>query len=197
MDLGFDIDGVISNFVRSFASVVKKYYNLNLAEADIYYHDLDLVLGISKEERNKLIRETLLGDLALISGAKEGLAKLHSEGHQILILTARPRDLINVTKGWLKKRGIPYSQLIQLDEGQKYLAEVNLDLVVEDNLEDAIGWSKKVKNILVYDHPWNRSFNIKGLFKRVYNWNGILEEIERVKSRIVVQGSYRCACKSE
>jgi len=189
MDLGFDIDGVISDFVRSFASVVKKHYDLDLAEEDIHYHDLDLVLGISKEERDKLIRETLLQDLPLIAGAKKALVKLHSGGHQIVILTARPRDMVKVTKEWLKKKGIPYSQFIQLHEGEKHVAGVNLNLVVEDNLEDAIGWSQKVKNILVYDHPWNRSFNVKDLFKRVHNWNDVLEEIKRVERCTVIQGS--------
>ena len=96
-------------------------------------------------------------------------------------MTARPNDLIDVTKGWLEKKGIPYSKLVQLSEGEKHLAEVSLDLVVEDNLEDAIGWSQKVKNVLVYDHPWNQSFNVKGLFKRVYDWNGILKEIQQLK----------------
>ena len=181
MNLGFDIDGVISDFVRTFIELVKKRYDLVIKEADIYCHDLDLVLGISKEERNELIRETLQENLALNADAKKTMEKLYSENHQIFILTARSQDLASVTKGWLKKKGIPYSQVIQLDEGKKYLADVSLDLVVEDNLEDAIGWSQKVKNILIYDHPWNQSFNVKGLFKRVYNWNEILKEIEQLK----------------
>lgn len=181
MNLGFDIDGVISDFVRTFLRLVKKHYDLTIKETDIYCHELDLVLGISKEERNQLIRETLQEDLALNPYAKETLEKLYSEGHQIFILTARPRDLVNVTKNWLKKRGISYSHLIQLNEGEKHLAEVKLDLVVEDNLEDAIGWSRKVKSILIYDRPWNRSFNVRNLFKRVHNWNEILKEIEQLK----------------
>lgn len=181
MNLGFDIDGVISDFVRSFVKVVKEHYGLTVTEANIYCHDLNLVLGISKRDTVKLIRETLLDDLVLISGAKKTLVKLESEGHQIFVLTARPNDLGDVTKSWLKKKGIPYSRLIQLNEGEKYLAEVDLDLIVEDNLEDAIGWSQKVKNVLVYDHPWNQSLNIKGLVKRVYSWNDIYREIQQLK----------------
>lgn len=182
MNLGFDIDGVISDFVITFAELVKKQYDLTITEADIYCHDLDLVLGISKEERNGLIRETLQKDLVLNPGARDSIIKLHSNGHKILILTARPHDLVKITEDWLKRKEIPYSQLIQLNEGEKHLADVSLDFVVEDNLEDAIGWSKKVKNILMYDHPWNQSFNVKGLFKRVHNWNEVLKEIEQSES---------------
>ena len=58
MKLGFDIDGVISDFVGSFVKVVKKHHGLTLTEADIYCHDLNLVLGISKQERNKHVEQT-------------------------------------------------------------------------------------------------------------------------------------------
>jgi len=182
MNLGFDIDGVISDFVRSFVEIVKKHYNLTLAETSIYCHDLNLVLGIREKERNKLIRETLLENLELITGARETLERLNSEGHQIVILTARFDDLIKVTENWLKKKGIPYSQLIHLNEGKKFLSKVDLDLVVEDNLEDAIGLSKKVKNVLVYDHPWNQTLNVKGLIKRVHSWDEIFDEVQRLKA---------------
>ncbi len=84
-----------------------------------------------------------MDDLELISGAKETLVKLESEGNQIFLLTARPSDLGDVTKSWLEKKGIPHSRIIQLNEGEKYLAKVDLDLIVEDNLEDAIEWSQK------------------------------------------------------
>ena len=182
MKLGFDIDGVISDFVTYFIAVLKKHYGLTLNETDVYCHDLDFVLGISRQERNKLVRETLLGDLQLMEGAKETLERLNSQGHEIIILTARFGDLVAVTENWLQKKGIPYSRLIQSKQGEKYLAEVDLDLVVEDDLEDAIAWSKRVRNVLVYDHPWNQSLNIKGLIKRVYSWEDIFEEVQRLKS---------------
>lgn len=182
MNLGFDIDGVISDFVKTFVELVKKRYNLVLRKTDIYCHDLNLVLGISKEERNQLIRDTLKEDLTLNTGAREAIEKLCLERHRIFILTARPNDLVEVTKSWLKKKGIPYAQLVQLNEGKKHLANVDLDLIVEDNLEDALEWSQKVKNILVYDQPWNQTLNIKNLIKRVYSWDEIFDEVQRLKA---------------
>jgi uncharacterized HAD superfamily protein len=81
---------------------------------------------------------------------------------------------------WLKKKHIPYTQLVQLNEGEKYLANVDLDLIVEDNLEDALEWSQKVKNVLVYDQPWNQTLNIKSLIKRVSSWDEISVEVQRL-----------------
>jgi uncharacterized HAD superfamily protein len=160
--------------------VVKKDYNATLAEADIYCHDLDLVLGITKGEGNKLVRKTILNGLELNIGAKQTLAKLSSEGHRIFILTARSNSLVETTKKWLKEKRIPYYQLLHLEEGKKYQTDVYLDVVVEDNLEDAIGFSQKVKNVLIYDHPWNQTRNVKKAIKRVYNWDDIYKEIVRL-----------------
>jgi len=181
MNIGFDIDGVISNFVETFIKLVKKKYDVTLKETDIYCHDLNLVLGISKEESYQLIRETLKEDLTLNYGAKETLKKLSIGEHKIFILTARPRDLTEVTKDWLKRKDIPYTQIIQLNEGEKYLAKVDLDLIVEDNLEDAVEWSQRVKSILVYDHPWNKTLNVKRLITRVYSWDEIFQEVQRLE----------------
>jgi len=181
MKLGFDIDGVISDFVKTFSKIVEKKYDIILKEADIYCHDLNLVLGINKKERDHLIREALKKELALNHGAQETLEKLCEEGHKIYLLTARPHDLLEVTITWLKKNDIPFTELLQLNKGEKYLAKVDLDLIVEDCLEDALEWSQKVKSVLVYDHPWNKTLNVKCLIKRVYSWDEIFEEVQRLK----------------
>lgn len=181
MNLGFDIDGVISDFVAAFCDLTKKKYNVCLKESDIYCHDLNLVLGITKNERNELIKETLKEDLKLNDGSKEIITKLWAEGHKIYLLTARYASSIETTKEWLKKNGIPYTELFQLKEGEKNNTNLKLDLIVEDCLQDALEWSPKVTNILVYDHPWNKTLNVKGLIKRVYSWKEIYQEVQRLK----------------
>jgi uncharacterized HAD superfamily protein len=178
VNLGFDVDGVIADFVTGFAKVVKRNHGMILREKDVCYHDLGLVLGISKEEKNTMIRETLLEDLPQIAGARDGLNRLYDEGHRIIIMTARPRDSVKTTMEWLKSNSVSYSKLIFLDHDRGSLDAVDFDIVVEDNLENAIEWSEKAKKVLLYDHPWNRSINIERLFIRVYNWNDILKEIK-------------------
>jgi uncharacterized HAD superfamily protein len=86
MNLGFDIDGVISDFVKTFSEIVEDKYGVKLNEAEIYCHDLNLVLGITKNERNELIIETLGKDLPLNHCARETLEKLSSQGHKIFTL---------------------------------------------------------------------------------------------------------------
>lgn len=176
MKIGIDIDGVISNFVKNFRVIVRDAYNIDLQEQDIYVHDLYLVLGISKIEAFNLIYKCLTQDLELIEGAREGLTKLYND-HEIFILTARPKELNGLTEKWLKKKNLPYHRLIHLNEGNKHMVDVRLDIIIEDNLTDAINWIGKSKVILVYDHFWNKSLNVEKLFKRVHNWTEIIDII--------------------
>ncbi len=183
MNLGFDIDGVIANFAGPLIETIKGNYGLTLKESDIYCFDLNIVLGITKAEETQLITDILRQNLPLYAGAKETLEQLSREGHSIYLLTGRWGNLRDVTEVWLKEKAVPYNELHLLNIGKKYQAPVeSLDLIVEDSLEDALEWTQKVKNVLVYDHPYNHSFNVKGLTKRVYNWKEIYQEIQQLNS---------------
>jgi uncharacterized protein len=184
MNLGFDIDGVIADFSQALLETIKKNYGLALKKTDIYCFDLNVVLGITKPEGRQLIIEVLEKDLPLNTGAKKTLERLSREGHNIFLLTSRYDVLRDVTQSWLKEKGTPYNQLHLLNVGKKYLAKVDpLDLIVEDSLEEALGWTQKVKNVLVYDQPWNKTLNVKNLTKRVYNWDEIYNEVQQLKTR--------------
>lgn len=182
MNLGFDIDGVISNFTIRFNEVIKQKYGITLTDSEMYSYEVNLVLGIPKGEVAEIIIDTLKSDLPLNPQAKETLDKLTAENHNIYLLTARSESLSHYTVSWLKEKAIPYKELYHLIEGQKCLARVDIDLVVEDNLDEALELTKKVKHVLIYDQPWNKTKNVKGLLKRVHNWHEIYGEIQILRS---------------
>ena len=105
MNLGFDIDGVISNFTKQFTEIIQKKYGVALSDSDMYSYEVNLVLGITKEDVAEIVTETLKSDLPLNPSAKETLDKLAAEGHKIYLLTARSEELIQHTSTWLKQRG--------------------------------------------------------------------------------------------
>lgn len=181
MRIGVDIDGVVADFVKTFIPLVRERYGVALAEHDIYVHDLFLVLGITESEAIELIRATICSDLDLIDGAKEAIEKLNQE-HELILLTARPEDLLDVTERWLSKRGIKYRELVHLREGQKFAPEHAFDVVVDDHLREVIRFIGKARKIIVFDHPWNQSFNARGLFDRAYTWNDVLAIVDAMKA---------------
>ena len=151
-----------------------------MTDADMYSYDVSLVLGITKDEVADIVNETLKSDLPLNPLAKETLDKLNSEGHNIYLLTARSDELTEYTLNWLKQKGIVYKDIFHLTSGKKNLVDVPIDLAVEDNLEEAIELTRKVKHVLLFYQPWNKTKNVKDLIKRVYNWFEVYEEIQKV-----------------
>jgi uncharacterized HAD superfamily protein len=183
MNLGFDIDGVIADFANVLISLVKEKYNIVFTKEEIYCHDINLVLGLTKRETESLITEAFSQQIDLINGSKSILEKLQEERHKIYLLTARSKHLRKMTENWLKKNGICYTQLIHLDKGEKNQTKLNLDIIVEDCLQEALEWSPKIQNIIVYNHPWNQTRNIKKIIKRVKNWDEIYLEIQKVNQK--------------
>jgi uncharacterized protein len=185
LNLGFDIDGVIANFTEPLLEAIKENYCVNLKISDIYTFDLNIVLGITRNEGLELVNHTLKKDLPLNPGAKETLNQLSRERHNIYLLTGRFQYLRDITQSWLKEKGIPYTQLHMLNVGEKYKADIEpMDVIVEDSLLEALEWTHKVKNVLLFDQPWNRTLNLKNLTKRVYNWNEIYQAIQDIKTNL-------------
>jgi uncharacterized HAD superfamily protein len=180
MNLGFDIDGVISNFTKQFIDIIQKKYGVAISDSDMYSYEVNLVLGIPKEDVAEIVNEILKSDLPLNPSAKETLDRLAAEGHRIYLLTARSEELIQHTSTWLKQKDIPYTEILYLIRGKKSLAEFSVDLVVEDSLEEALELTKKVNHVLLFDQPWNKTKNVKGLIKRVYSWSEVYEEVQKI-----------------
>ena len=177
MRIGVDIDGVVANFVAAFIPLVKERFGLALREQDIYVHDLYLVLGIPPDQVMELIRKTIRCDLEPYPGAVRGLTRL-CQRHQVTLVTARPADMMDITGKWLARRNIPHHHLLHFQEGLKHENRHAFDVFVDDHLREAFGLVSKVPHIIIFDHPWNRTFDLGGLFKRARNWRELVSIVE-------------------
>ncbi|MGE5555548.1 MAG: 5' nucleotidase, NT5C type [Methanocella sp.] len=178
MKLGFDIDGVIANVSESLIQTINKTYGITITEQDLTRFSLSVVLGITRAEEKQLITDVLYGDLPIYPDAKETLEQLRKEGHNIYLLTGRYNYLKETTLSWLKAKGVPFDELHLLEMGRKYQANIEgLAVIVEDSLEEALEWTPKAKLVLIYDHPYNQTLNVKNLIKRVHCWKEIYQEI--------------------
>lgn len=182
MKIGIDIDGVITDFVRTFQEVVREKYKVELPEEQIREHDLYKVLGIPVEELRELVMKVFPQDLKPQLKAVETIQKL-AEKHQIYIITAREPETMDLSETWLNNHNVPRERLAFIKEGDKhkFIEEHNLDIVIDDNLKEIANWIGVVPNILVFDHPWNQSLNINNSFVRVKNWDEILQIIEKLE----------------
>jgi uncharacterized HAD superfamily protein len=173
MDIAVDIDGVIAEFVGPLYAKTHKRYNVDLPPSMLYGHRVSSVLGVPYQELKDLVFPTIVEDLPLIPQAKDTLTQLWQDGHRIHIITARPIEQTRVTEKWLAKHNIPYHNLRFLKSGTKCNVNLHVDVVIEDDLYEAMSWHPRLENIILYDQPWNQSFNLKQLLTRVHSWHDI------------------------
>ncbi|MDH5463587.1 MAG: hypothetical protein OEW49_04700 [Nitrosopumilus sp.] len=180
--IGIDIDGVLTDFVKEFIKSVNKRYKITLSEQDIREHDLYKVLGIPSKDLIEMVMEVFPKDLAPQEGSVESVNEL-SKKHEIYIITAREPETLDVSKNWLKQHGIPYKKLAFMKEGDKhkFIEKDHLDIVIDDNLKEITNWIGIVPHIIVLDHPWNQSLNVKNYFHRAKDWKEILSIIKEIE----------------
>ena len=182
---GFDIDGVIGDFVSSFRVAVREAYGVELREDQIRAHDLSLALGVGKTETLALIRTTLEHpDYALYPEAMDGLRQLVDAEVEVHIITARwngDLDAAGRTESWLGTRGLEpgvhYHRIDAVKEGAKYGVQTPLDCFVDDNLVELIEMADRrpdVPTLIVYDHPWNQTIDVTRRFRRVTGWSDLV-----------------------
>lgn len=102
----------------------------------------------SAEDVRKFMHDggiTVFTDAPARQGAREALAALRKEGHEIIILTARQKDWFGnpekLSRDWLEKRRIPYDGIvadISFQDKARYCAAHGITVLVEDNLDVCI-----------------------------------------------------------
>jgi uncharacterized HAD superfamily protein len=74
-----------------------------------------------------------------IAGAKEALAQLLSEGHEVIIYSARSWAELKMTQQWLADHGIPYSGI--------HLGKPVGDILIDDRAIPFSGWQTVLRQI--------------------------------------------------
>ncbi len=88
---------------------------------------------------------TVFTDAPARQGAREALAALQADGHEIVILTARQKEWFGnpekLSRDWLEKRRIPYDEIvadISFRDKARYCAEHGISVIVENNVDVCI-----------------------------------------------------------
>lgn len=203
MNIGIDIDNVLSNFneelLKEFMAHDKELRNLGIVNDDAY-----ITTGMfdwSKEEFDDFYYnniERIAKNLKVIDKAPEYIKRLREKGHKIYIITGRDNgeysNPYKMTKDWLKKYDIQYDKLILSNifdsyEKAKICLENNINIMVDDSSRIQLEINKTRVTALLMDTPYNRK--IDSLI-RVHNWREIYEFIinfKRKKINLILDSS--------
>lgn len=133
MRIGIDIDDTLVNSSKSFENVKVKY-NLNFKKS---FKD-----KWNEEEKslifNNFLREILV-NVELNKGAKEVIAKLIADGHELFIITARSNRYCNSieedTIKLIKSNNINITKIyFGEDRKSDICKKLNIDLMIDDSL---------------------------------------------------------------
>ena len=198
MNIGIDIDNVISNFdevlKKEFLIHDKELRNTGMINPEAY-----MTKGMfdwTDDEIWTFYLENIgriTPSLDVIECAKEYIEKLKNDGHIIVIITGRDngeyKDPYTMTKKWLKEKGIVYDKLI-FTNGYKNGKQGKAEKCLENDIDVMIDDSARIcrecfqKNIptLIMDKPSNRD---ETEIARVHNWKEIYEFITNYKKEKV------------
>ena len=199
MNIGIDIDNVISNFDEALLEEYLKHDN-DLRGTGIVNKDLHMTEGMfdwtEKEEREFYLAniERIVKTLNVKDGAKEYIDKLKQDGHNIFIITGRDNgeytNPVEMTQKWLKKNNIYYDKLIFTNayKNDKHgktekCFENNIDIMIDDSVHICKDCMENNITTLLMDRVVTRKE--KGM-TRVKNWKEIYEFISNYKINVIL-----------
>lgn len=194
MNIGIDLDGVLTNY-RKFAIEQGKKYCEEIGKGKLInpeaYNSTDMFDWDEKTDLDFWIKNIFLyaSENPVIEGASENIKKLKADGHTIFIITARmctnPDDnckeeisekMKKTVKEWLAKNDIVYDYIIfSTEDKSKHIIENNINVMIEDSPGNLKNLSKLTKMICV-DWPYNKDVESDNIY-RCYNWNEIYDKI--------------------
>lgn len=196
MNIGIDIDNVISNFndilFNEYLLHDKELGNSGNINKNAEYIRKGMFDWDVEEEKNfyKNNIERIAKKLGVIEGAKEYIDKLHDDGHIIYIITGRDNgeytDPYNMTKRWLDENNIYYDNLILTNgydnhgKTEKCL-KYNIDIMIDDSVRICKDCIENGVTTILMDTKENRYSDIP----RVKNWREFYEYVSNYKKEII------------
>lgn len=197
MNIGIDLDGVLTNYRQFAIEQGQKYCEENnkgkLINQEAYY--IKDMFNWDEETDSDFWTKNIFTyaiESPAIQGASENIKKLKADGHTIFIITARkfatPDDnceqeikekMKKTVKEWLAKNDIVYDYIIfSTEDKSKYILENNIDIMIEDAPNNLRKLSKLTK-MICFDWPYNKDVESDNIY-RCYNWNEIYDKIAEI-----------------
>lgn len=174
MHIGIDLDGVIVNSICHWIEILNREAGTNFAPHDLPdTHGTPEMAALS--DRFELEMTISPGPVA---GAAEAVRRLQQEGNRLVVVTARPPRLQELTRAWLQYHGMQVDNLHFLEGGSKVpvARSEGLDLIVEDTPRNALALAEAEVPVLLFDALYNRDVD-HPLIVRCNGWQEVLHQV--------------------
>ena len=159
MRLGIDLDGVVANFTKGWIDFYNRDFGTDLkVEQAIAWDGLTSIthfedMGAFWRWTSDLDGRSLFWHLESFPGAVQALQALDAAGHEIIIVTMKPRFAVSDTHEWIAAQEIPASEIHILEK--KW--QVDCDVYLDDGPHILPGLLEHRPDRVVcrYVRPWN------------------------------------------
>ena len=177
MKIAVDVNEVIVSLVELYLIFFNREYNGNVKFEDLVSYNLRETLHISKEAEKELFEiiysSPEFDNLPLIDGAYDGLIQL-AKDNEVILATHRPITIQFKTKEYFKKTfpNIPFD-IVHSYNGRKseICRDFGVELIIEDHPGCAFDCAKLGIRAVLFDKPWNQTYEGHNLLRKVSGWN--------------------------
>ena len=196
MNIGIDLDGVLTNF-NDFCMNYGTKFALEIGQGKIInpkgYESIEIFSWSEQTDIDfwKKYKEKYATTEPARPFAKEVLEKLKEEGHKIFIITARSNEfkeveakekMQDIVRYWFKANNLYYDELIFSTVNKLgNCRENNIDIMVEDSPHN-IKQLAEFLPVICFDTRYNRDCEGKNII-RCYSFYDIYEKIKEFEKR--------------
>lgn len=180
MRLGIDMDGVLADFDRGWVERYNADFGTNLhPKHNDHWDALVTLTGMTYDEwwawaRGK--HEDLFLGLDPLPGAIDGVKRLKSRGHDICIVTAKPRWAAGHPSSWLIEHDIPYDEIHVTSKKAYVICDVYVDDAIHNVVDLMENTTGKVIQYAAYPYV-NGGERVPGATYAT-SWQDVVKEID-------------------
>jgi len=182
MRLGIDMDGVLADFDKGWVDRYNADFGADLHPKQNTYWDA--LVGITHfandaewwEWASSKHEDLFLG-LEPLPGAVEGVQTLSAQGHDICIITSKPRWAAGHPSSWLREHDVPYDEIHVTSKK----AFVVCDVYVDDALHNVVDLLEHTDGLVIQYSAWpyvNGGQRVPGAIYAT-SWDVVVEEVDR------------------
>lgn len=180
MNIGFDVDGVLTDIATFQINHGTKYFKRMPTNVNCY--DVKGMFECNEKESKKFWKKYIWKYCLLERPRKYAstfMLKLRKQGHKIYIITSRvhctEQNVMGcifrfMLKFWLRRNGFSYDQIYFCDdensatEKLNYCKKLNVTVMFEDNVENIMALKKQAKVICMHT-DYNQDLHAEDVMK--------------------------------
>lgn len=184
MRISVDVDGVLAEQVVPILDRIRVKYGVTMRKEEIRSWNEPIPAAnsnIEVEIEEALRNPAFILAMPVIEGAMDGLAALRAQGHEVVVVTNRVKDVDGTTQEWLVRQRACYHRYVNVSSQGK--AAVTADLLVDDRPENVVEFVRSKRRAILFVQPWNEDFASTWAHGRgpIYPARGWQEVVNRVR----------------